>query len=160
VGLGFLPGAEAEAVGHAVPRLGIELDAGGAPEMAADLVRDLEDRELRRPGGEEALAAEAVELGEDRHERVVRRLVGEIVELGATEREPGSAPGDLAAADPKEPLVQASHRLEAPRPAQVDQPAGRLEVGSERWGSDRRCKCQGGAIVDTSGTSATDVISS
>jgi hypothetical protein len=159
VGLGLLPGAKAEAVGHAVPRLGIEVDAGGAPEMAANLVRDLDDRELRRPGGEEAFAAKAVELCEDRDERVVRRLVGEIVELGAAEREPRAAPGDLAAGDLEEPLVQPANRLEAPRPAQIDQPAGRLEVWSEGRGGDR-CKCQGGAIVDTRGSSATDVISS
>jgi hypothetical protein len=50
--------------------------------MAADLRGDLEHDELAGPGGEPALSPELVELGDDRDQGVVGRLVGDVLEFG------------------------------------------------------------------------------
>jgi len=52
-----------------------------APHTPADLGRRLALHEAASPGGEEAVAAELMELGQDRHDRVVRGLKGEIIEV-------------------------------------------------------------------------------
>ena len=54
--------------------------------MAGDLAGDLEHGELVRPRGEPAQSAEVIELAQDVHQRVVGRLVGDVLELGAADR--------------------------------------------------------------------------
>ena len=61
----------------------VERHLAALPCPPARLHAGLEQRELVRPGREAARAAEAVELGEDRHQRVVRGLRGEVLDLVA-----------------------------------------------------------------------------
>ena len=69
------------AVGEPPPRLVLERDLAALPGAAARLHPGLEQHELVRPGREPAGAAERVELGEDRGQRVVGRLRREVVDL-------------------------------------------------------------------------------
>jgi hypothetical protein len=62
------------------------------PGVTRDLARDLKHGELVGPGGEPAEPAEPVELGEHVHQRIVRRLLGEVIELGAGDRSELTAP--------------------------------------------------------------------
>ena len=77
-----------------------------APRVAGHLGRHLEDHELVRPGREPAVPSELIESAEDVHERVVRRLVGEIVELRPGDRLQPSAPArELVKRDSQHHLV-------------------------------------------------------
>ena len=51
------------------------------PRPSSSLYACLEQRELVGPRGEAAHPAELIQLAEYRHQRVVGRLVGEVVEL-------------------------------------------------------------------------------
>jgi hypothetical protein len=60
--------------------------------------------------GEPALPAELPDLAGDGQQRVGRRLVGQVVELGAGDLQPRAAPGDLPARDPQQQLMQPCQR--------------------------------------------------
>jgi hypothetical protein len=82
------------------------------PGVARHLAGDLEDDELVRPGGEAAEPAEVVEAPEDVHERIVGRLLGEILELGAGDRpQLGAAARELVEGHANQHLVEPSHSL-------------------------------------------------
>src|SRR5205823_8081828 len=82
--------------GDGGPRLRLDRNLPALPGAAPELDRRLEEGELVRPRGEPALAAEAIEPGEDRDQCVVRGLVGDVVELVAAEvRHRAPPPGDL-----------------------------------------------------------------
>src|SRR5205085_4969972 len=81
-----------------LPRLRVERHLPATPGAAAHLHGRLQERELVRPRLEAALAAEIVEPPEDRHRRVARRLLREVVELARGElREHAAAAEDLEA---------------------------------------------------------------
>src|SRR5579859_6406685 len=58
--LGLPRGLETEPVRQPFPVLGVQRHARVSPEVPPDLVRNLEDDELVRPGGEPALAPEGI----------------------------------------------------------------------------------------------------
>ena len=104
--LGLLRRARREGVGDLLP-LRLLLRRLPPPGVPRHLARDVEDHELVGPGREAARAAELVELGKDVHQRVVRRLLGEVVELRAGDRpECVAAAGDLVLRHPQEQPVQ------------------------------------------------------
>src|SRR5690606_22497816 len=55
--------------------------------MPPQLVGNLQDDEAIRPGGEPTVPAEAVQLGEDRDHRVIRRLIRQVGQLGSADAE-------------------------------------------------------------------------
>src|SRR5579862_2196428 len=72
------------------------------PEVTAELRRHLENGEFVSPGSEAALSSEPRKLGHDGNQGVVRRLMGEIVQLGASDRVTATTSGDLGASDPQQ----------------------------------------------------------
>jgi hypothetical protein len=66
-------------VGDLRPALLVDRDLAPAPRALARLHARFEQRELVDPGREAAGAAEVVELGEHRHQRVVGRLHREVL---------------------------------------------------------------------------------
>jgi hypothetical protein len=78
-GLGVLVG-RVSTIGDARPRVGVEGDLTVLPRPPSGLHPRLEQGELVRPGREAAVATEVVELGEDRHQRIVCALPHEIVQ--------------------------------------------------------------------------------
>jgi len=115
--------------------------------VPADLAGHLEDRELRRPGGEEAFAAEVVELAEQRERRVIGGLGGDVVELGAAEREASAAAGDLLVGDAQQAFVEPGDGRLVTGAAQVLDPA--FGIGRQRRGWCR-------SVVDSGDASAAD----
>ncbi len=75
--------------------------------MAAELGRHLEDDELVRPRGKAAVPAEPVQLAGDRQQRVVRRLMGEVIPLAALDAGRTAAPPQLGAGGSQQQFVQA-----------------------------------------------------
>src|SRR5436190_13577369 len=67
-------------VGEPGPLRWLERDLAALPCAAPDLHRRLQQSELVRPGREAALAAEAIELRQHRHQRVVGALQRDVVE--------------------------------------------------------------------------------
>jgi hypothetical protein len=67
-------------------------------EPPADLARHLELGKMPRPGGEQGVATELVELAKDRHERVVGDLLRKVFEVPARGMlQPGGAAADFMA---------------------------------------------------------------
>jgi hypothetical protein len=85
-------GAERKHVRHPLEHGFLTARGLSTPGVARHLAGDLEHHELVSPGSEPAEPAELVELRQDVHERVVRSLVGEIVELGPADRSQLTAP--------------------------------------------------------------------
>jgi hypothetical protein len=85
-------GAERKHVRHPLEHGFLTARGLSTPGVARHLAGDLEHHELVGPGSEPAEPAELVELRQDVHERVVRSLVGEIVELGPADRSQLTAP--------------------------------------------------------------------
>jgi hypothetical protein len=100
-------GAAGGGLGPVVGRRG---ELASVPRAAPDLHRRLQERELVGPGGEAAVAAEVVELGQDGHERVVGALDGEIVEVGVAQVRAATAARDLEARGAQQQRVQAGDR--------------------------------------------------
>jgi hypothetical protein len=63
--------------------------------MAAELGRHLEHDELIRARGKAAVAAEPVQLAGDREQRVIRRLVCEVIPLAALDAGGTATPPEL-----------------------------------------------------------------
>ena len=76
----------------------------------------LEQHELVRPCGEATGSPESVELGEDGHERVIRGLRGQVVELAVWHvAERLAAPVELEVRTAQQQVVQIGDRLVAHR---------------------------------------------
>jgi hypothetical protein len=83
-----------------------------APGVTGHLARHLEDHELVRPGREAAASAELVELVEETDERVIGRLLGEVVQLGPADRlQQAPPPRELVVGDAHEQVVELCDRL-------------------------------------------------
>src|SRR5215218_7697423 len=90
------------------PGLGLERYLTALPGPPAQLYRGLEQSELVRPRREAAGAAKAVQSRQDGDERVVGRLVGDVVEVVAAQmRESRPAAGAFEARGAQEELVEA-----------------------------------------------------
>src|SRR3954452_4825606 len=105
--LGAPFGIEAEAIRQPMPGLVADRYRRRAPQVPADLLGDLEDHEPGRPRGEAALAAELPHLADHRRQRVVGRLMSEVIELRAADAEISSPAADLAVGDAQQPAVEA-----------------------------------------------------
>ena len=119
----------AAAVARQLPLLVAQRDLPAVPRPAARLHAGLEQHELVRPGREAARAAEGVELGQDRDERVVGRLHGEVVALALRHVPEGSAAAvQLEARAAQEQRVKGGDRLLAHGrgPPQRGEPALRV----------------------------------
>ena len=108
--LGLAGGVEAEPVRQPIPVLGVQRDGRVPPEMPPDLGRHLEDDELIGPGREPALSTELPELAGNGNQRIGRRLIGEVIKLGAGDPQPRAAPPDLTLRDPQQHLMQPGQR--------------------------------------------------
>ena len=97
-----------------------------APESSADLGRRLALREATCPGGEEAVAAEVMELGQDRDHGVIGSLDGKIVEIAA-----GRVGERRRSAPDFEPRLTVKKRVEATNRLLTAQPdrVQRLDPG-------------------------------
>jgi hypothetical protein len=97
-----------------LPALRRERDLTALPCAPPHVHRRLEERELVRPRREAAVAAEAVELGEDGDERVVGALVRQVVVIAAAQvRHRRAAAGDLEPRGAQEQRVELLDRLGA-----------------------------------------------
>jgi hypothetical protein len=88
--------------------------------MAAELGRHLEHDELIRARGKAAVAAEPVQLAGDREQRVLRRLVCEVIPLAALGAGGTAAPPELGLSGPQQQFVgagQTSSRSAVWRPS-------------------------------------------
>jgi hypothetical protein len=95
--------------------------AAAAPEAPADLGRCLALSEVSCPGGEEAVTAEAIELGQDRDDGVVGGLDGKIVEIAAGRMaERRDAPPDLEPSLVQQQRVETTDRRVTARTAGVE----------------------------------------
>ncbi len=125
-------------IGERRPARGIEGHLAVVPRAPAHLHARLEQGELVGPGGEAALAAVGVELGQHRHERVVGALVGDVVELLAADVARGArSAADLEARGAQEQLVQSPDALGMDARvagAQHREPLARVGVGGRRDG--------------------------
>src|SRR5919206_3724841 len=100
--------------GEDAPALGLERNLAPLPGAPAQLHRRLEQRKLVDPGREAAGAAEVVEAREHAHERVVRGLERDLVELVAAQvRQRLPTARDLVPGGAQQERVQASNRLRA-----------------------------------------------
>src|SRR6185312_10463235 len=109
-----------------------------APHAPADLGRRLALGEATSPGREEAVAAELMELGQDRHHRVVGRLEREVVEVAPRGvRQGRGPPPDLEASLAKEQCVEARDRLVPAQPLGVERLEPRAGLRVEAPYSDR-----------------------
>src|SRR5689334_17359742 len=85
----------------------VKADLAAVPRTTAGLDPGLERDELVRPGREAAGAAEAVELRQDRDERIVGGLVRKIVQLRVWKvAECGSPPVQLEPRATEQQIVQ------------------------------------------------------
>ena len=83
----------------------------GVAQPPADLAWYLECNEPPRPGGEQRLATELIQLREDRDERVVGGLQREILEIApGGVRQPGRAAPDLVTCLSQQQSVQPADR--------------------------------------------------
>src|SRR5947209_8130325 len=73
------------------PRLRLERDLASLPGSLAHVGGGFVERELVRPGREAAVATEVAQLAQDRDERVVRALLGQIVVVTAPQVRRASA---------------------------------------------------------------------
>jgi hypothetical protein len=119
---GLARGVEAEPVRQPVPVLGVERDGRVAPEVPPDLGRHLEDDELIGPGREPALSPELPELAGNRDQRIGRRLMGQVIKLGAGDPQPWATPPDLTLRDPHQHRMQPDQRRLPPRAGTGEQP--------------------------------------
>src|SRR4029453_8776758 len=71
----------AAALSEPLPTLGVEHDLPPLPSAPPKLHSGLKQGELVGPGSEAARAAKVIELRQDRHQGVVRRLHGDVIEL-------------------------------------------------------------------------------
>src|SRR5262249_9846063 len=113
--LSLLRRVEAEPVRQPLPALRIKPDAGVTPEVPPDLGRHLEHDELISPGGEPALTSELAQLAGNRNQRISRRLIGQVIELGAGELQPRAMPGDFTPRNPQQQPMQPCQRFLPPR---------------------------------------------
>jgi len=90
------------------------------------------------PSGESALPAELAQLRRDRQQRVVGRLVGQVVELGAGESQLVAPATQLGAGDPHEHGVQGGQRLVLVRTARTQRshPVGMSVVPLDKRAGD------------------------
>src|SRR4030095_11516906 len=96
--LGVLQPSEGQRgrVRQPVPDLLVQLDPPVSARVTAEASRDLEQREFAGPGGEAGVAAKLWKLSEDRHRRVARGLVTQVVHfLPPSLRQAGAPPGGL-----------------------------------------------------------------
>lgn len=140
-GLGVSGRVDAESLGQPLPLLGVHGHSWASPEMSPDLAGDFEDHELVRPGREPALAAERVELAQDRDGGVCGGVMGEIVGFRATDREPIGASVDLGPGDTHQQGVQFGDALLTVGclHMQDGKPAPRFGV---RHAGRQRCGCR------------------
>jgi hypothetical protein len=90
------------------------------PQPSAEFGGRLALREATCPGGEEAVTAKAIELGEDRDHRVVGGLNGKVIEIAAGRvGERRRAAADLESRLPIEKGVEATNRLVLARSSRV-----------------------------------------
>jgi hypothetical protein len=75
--------------------------------MAAELGRHLEHDELIRARGKAAVAAEPVQLAGDREQRVIRRLVCEVIPLAALDAAGTAAPPEVGMGGSQQQFMQA-----------------------------------------------------
>ena len=152
-GLGILMWGRAR-LGEKRPALGLERHLPSLPCAAADLRPCLEERELVRPGGEAAVAAEVVELAQDGDKGVVRALLREVVEVVAAQvRKARPAAGDLGASCLEEDGRARRDRgvtLRALRAQPVDPRLGlRVEASGARHRRVARWRSASDAVVST-----------
>src|SRR4051812_31863697 len=111
------------------PALPRENDLAFLPGAPAQPDAGFEQRELIGPRSEAARAAVVVELRQHGHQRVVRCLHRDVLELlAAYVRERRPPPRELEARGPEQQRVQAADRILALRPARAQ--------GVEHWFSD------------------------
>jgi hypothetical protein len=152
-------------VGELRPAVGFKRDLLPLPRALAHLHGGLEQRELVGPCREAAVATIGVELAHDRHQCVVRRLRGKIVELT---RATAAAASDLEARRAQQQRVQRCDRLVMPAAgagerfdprdrfcvgtASADRRRGFLHPGAAHAKGDRRDLCsQHGRGASSSG---------
>ena len=122
-------------------------DLAALPRAPARLHARLEQRELVRPGREAARAAEGVELAEDRHQRVVGGLRGEVVDVARGEvascprrRLSSKRAARSSSACSSASASRAARRARAARrstPARRRRGAGRPVLSPGPWGEHR-----------------------
>src|SRR5579862_9484550 len=95
--LRFARGIECELVRQLIPVPRGKPDRRVTPEMAADLVRHLEDHELVGPGRKAALATKLGQLARNRHQRVCGRLMSKVIEFRTADAQYVAAATNLAA---------------------------------------------------------------
>jgi hypothetical protein len=141
--LGGVVGGRQRARGDLGPGSGLERQLAVLPGAAAQLHRRLVERELVRPGREATVAAKGRELRENRDERVVGCLLGEVLAVAAAKmRHCNPPPRDLEARRAQQQLVQARNGVVAGvarRRERVDPPSG-LVVQRTRQRRTRRCR--------------------
>ena len=117
-------------LGDVRPVLRSERQLAPLPRSATHLDRRLEQRELVGPRREAALTLELVELPQQRDERIIRALHGDVLELPRVQmlRHRAATP-DLEARSAQEELVNPGYRLFAcgTCSAKLVDPGGRLE---------------------------------
>src|SRR5439155_15552630 len=107
-------GAGRAAAGELLPGLGVERDLTVLPGPAAHLDRRLQDCELGRPGREPAVAAVAGQLSQDRHQRIVGGLHGDVGGLAGRPPAEYRAPAvNLEAGDAERLGMETRHGLVA-----------------------------------------------
>ena len=124
------PAGDAPPVREARPPVGLEWELALVPRPSSHGRGGLEQRELVRPGREAAVPAVAVKLPQDGHQRVVRRLVSEVVEVPCRGRRARPAPSYLGDGCAQKQRVQALYGGVALGSRRVEraEPGGRLGV--------------------------------
>jgi len=89
---------------------GVQRHVRTTPEVPSDFGRHLKDDELVGPGREPALSPEVPELRGDGHQRIRRRLVGQVLEFRAGDPQPRAAPPGLSLRDAQQHSVQPGQR--------------------------------------------------
>ncbi|HWG09330.1 MAG TPA: hypothetical protein VN672_10010 [Solirubrobacteraceae bacterium] len=97
-------------IGDQGPRLGGEWDLTSLPGVLAHLGRSLIQRKLVRPRRKAAFAPELIELPQDHHKRVVRTLVGEVIEVPTAQSARRRSSAYLKAGRPQQQRVQLDER--------------------------------------------------
>jgi len=106
----LLGAALAGAGGPGASVAGVQRHVRTTPEVPSDFGRHLEDDELVGPGREPALSPEVPELRGDGHQRIRRRLVGQVLEFRAGDPQPRAAPPGLSLRDAQQHSVQPGQR--------------------------------------------------
>src|SRR6185503_9704935 len=111
------------------PRLVLDGDLAALPGSASDLHRCLVEGELVGPGGEATPAAVVVEPLQHGEERIVGRLLRDLVQITAEVRMRGTPPPRLETRCPQEQCVETLDRVvDDPARAQVAKPRARFVV--------------------------------